>query len=75
MNIVARYGRGETEQETTYARAGVRSEPLHASPSDDRRNIRQWNKREQLYDREIKWQLYNENVKLQIAHIRTHKQR
>jgi len=33
------------------------------------------NKIEQLYDMEVKWELYNGKVKLQIAHIKTHEQR
>jgi len=32
-----------------------------------RTHVRQWNKIEQLYYREIKWQLYIKNIKLQIA--------
>ena len=42
---------------------------------NERMHVRQWNKIEQLCDREIKWRLYNENVKLQITHVMAYKQR
>jgi len=35
-------------------------------------HVRQWNKTEQLYDGKIKWQLYDENVKLLLLHILGH---
>ena len=34
-------------------------------------NERTWNKIKQLYNRDITWQLYNGNVKLQVAHYKT----
>ena len=55
-------------------RAQATPMPVKIKYTEHMLHVRQWNNMEQLYDREMKWQLglYNENVKIPVAHIRAH---